>query len=178
MTVLWRIAIVAVVAAGVQTGQVREAREAREASSCQSNIVSATVVATFCGHHDGDHEMLDLMILWRGSPGWFQRRELGSTGGGGSRMGGSSVMGGATKGQVSAFQTYGVTEIAYRADFDAPAVTIGDDLIPLEQVNIVLMDQVDQPGARRMAGTRQIPAALPLGEDWNLNAIRRGPTAA
>jgi hypothetical protein len=56
----------------------------REQPSCQYNIVSSTVVAAYCGHRAGDDEVLDLLIAWRGEPGWFQRGD-GATGGGGSR---------------------------------------------------------------------------------------------
>src|SRR4029450_4226757 len=58
-------------------------QQPRESASCQSDIVSSTVVATFCGHRQGENEMLDLLILWRGKPGWFQRHHLGGGGGGG-----------------------------------------------------------------------------------------------
>ena len=52
----------------------------RESPSCQVQIASATVLATFCGHAEGDHQALDLFIMWRGSPGWFQRSENGLRG--------------------------------------------------------------------------------------------------
>src|SRR3954465_8981493 len=87
-------------------------QQPRESASCQSNIVSSTVVATFCGHRQGDNEMLDLLILWRGRPGWFQRHHPGG-GGGGSR-----VFGAGTNGAVSQHQTYGDVTIAFDANFD------------------------------------------------------------
>src|SRR3954465_3159814 len=57
-------------------------QQPRESASCQSNIVSSTVVATFCGHRQGDNEMLDLLILWRGRQGGFQRHPTRRRGGG------------------------------------------------------------------------------------------------
>src|SRR5262245_53392806 len=78
-----------------------------ESASCGSNIVSSSVVATFCGHRLDNDQMLDLLILWRGNPGWFHRHEGGRTGGGGS-----SRSGGGTKGHVTQYSTYGDVTIA------------------------------------------------------------------
>src|SRR4029450_4821612 len=86
-------------------------QQPRENASCQSDIVSSTVVATFCGHRQGENEMLDLLILWRGKPGWFQRHHLGGGGGGGSRR-----FGAGTNGQVSEHKIYGDVTIAFDAD--------------------------------------------------------------
>ena len=47
----------------------------RGSSRCQAQVLSATVLATSCSHPDGDRQTLDLFIMWRGSPGWFQRSE-------------------------------------------------------------------------------------------------------
>lgn len=59
----------ATILAGVMTVSMLAAPilgQQRESSSCQSDVVSSTVVSTFCGHHEGEHEVLDLLILWRG----------------------------------------------------------------------------------------------------------------
>ena len=139
-----------------------------EPASCGSNIVSATVVATFCGHRLDDNEMLDLLILWRGHPGWFQRRGSGTTGGGGSGQ-----FGGGMKGHVSQYSTYGDVSIGFDADFDADTVKIGDRVIPLAGINTVLVDDVDDPGARRIFSTRWIEPRLPLLGDLNLVLVQR-----
>src|SRR5262245_12173040 len=106
-TIQGTISLVAVATAAVVTYQ------APESTSCQSDIVSATVVATFCGHRQNDNQILDLLILWRGKPGWFQRHHPGSDG-----VGGSRVFGAGTKGKVSEHRRYGDVAIGFDADFD------------------------------------------------------------
>src|SRR5438045_4041169 len=92
-----------------------------EPTGCGSNIVSATVVATLCGHREGDAEMLDLLILWRGRPGWFQHRGSGSSGSRGSAV---SPMGGGLGGQVTQYTTYDDITIGFAGDFAARTATI------------------------------------------------------
>jgi hypothetical protein len=138
----------------------------RESSSCQVNIVSSTVLAAYCGHRAGDDEMLDLLIAWRGEPGWFLRR-AGTSGTSGSRRFGAGM-----KGRVSQSETYNGVIIAFDADFDAGTVAIGDVTVSLKDVNAILIDRVEVDEARRMTTTRIAPR-LPLGEDVNLVMARR-----
>jgi hypothetical protein len=139
-----------------------------DSATCQSNIVSSTVVATFCGHRLDSDEMLDLLILWRGNPGWFQRRESGSAGGGGS-----SQFGAGTKGHVSQYSMYGDVTISFDADFDANVVKVGDMLVPLNGVNTVLVDGIDEPERRRISATRWTEPRLPLLGDLNVVLVQR-----
>jgi hypothetical protein len=132
-----------------------------ESSSCQSDIVSSTAVATFCGHREDDHHVLDFYILWRGKPGWFQNGPLGGGGGGGSRR-----FGAGTRGIVSEHKTYGTVTIAYQANFDTSVATIGQTTFALDRVNAVVMDYVEEEW--RTFATRRIEPRLPLGRDWNL----------
>jgi hypothetical protein len=134
--------------------------QSQETATCGSNIVSPTVVSTYCGHRMDSVEMLDLMILWRGTPGWFQR-----AGGGGG--GGGSSQGGGTKGRVYQYSTYGDITIGFDADFDANTVKIGEELLALGGVNAVFVDGVDEPGARRISATRWIEPGLALTSDMN-----------
>jgi hypothetical protein len=67
-----RVALV-VIALAVSFAHIgRVSAQRPESTSCGSNIVSGTVVATFCSHVSGTDQLLDLLILWRGAPGWFQ----------------------------------------------------------------------------------------------------------
>jgi hypothetical protein len=157
------IAASLLVAAVVPLGQVP-----RESASCESNIVSSTVVATFCSHRLDRDEILDLLILWRGHPGWFQRRDGGSGGRGGSRQ-----FGAGTKGHVLQHSTYGDVTISFDADFDANVVTIGEERVPLNGVNTVMVDHIDEPAARRVSATRWSEPRLPLIGDRNLILVQR-----
>ena len=140
----------------------------RESASCQSNIVSSTVVATFCGHRQGDEEMLDLLIVWRGKPGWFQGRYPGGGGGAGSRE-----FGAGTNGVVSEQQTYGDVTITFDADFDTNVGTIGQSTVKLDHINTVVIDDVDSEW--RTSATRWTEPRLPLAGDWNVALAQRSP---
>jgi hypothetical protein len=151
---------------GVTALAAAAACQPRESASCQSDIVSSTVVATFCGHRQGENEMLDLLILWRGKPGWFQRHHLGGGGGGGSRR-----FGAGTNGRVSEHKIYGDVTIAFDADFDTNVVTIGRSTMKLDHVNTVIVDDVD--GDWHASATRWTEPRLPLVGDWNLELASR-----
>jgi hypothetical protein len=135
-----------------------------EGISCQSNIVSSTVVTTFCGHDQGASQMLDLLIVWRGSPGWFQNRHLG--GGGGE--GGFNKFGAGTKGYVATHQAYGDVTISFDADFDADTVTIGERTVALGRMNTIVVDMVDRTGVQQIWAVRRTEPRVPLGGDVNL----------
>jgi hypothetical protein len=142
--------------------------QSNESASCQSSIVSSTVVATFCGHRQGTNELLDLLIVWRGSPGWFQNRHLGGGGGGGS-----TEFGGGTKGRVARHQAYGDVTISFDANFEANTVTIGDQTAALGRVNTIVVDNVDRPGVYQISAKRWTAPRLPLGGDVNLALVQR-----
>jgi hypothetical protein len=93
----------------------------REPTSCGTNIVSATVVASYCSHRAANDDVIDLIILWRGRAGWFQRRFTGLFGAGGSR-----TLASGRAGLVSKHRLYDGVEIRFYADFDAGTVTIDD----------------------------------------------------
>ncbi len=108
--------------------------------------------------------MLDVLIAWRGEPGWFQR-------GGHSASGGKRVFGAWTNGQVSEYVTYGDVRIAFDADFDAGTVATGGVTVPLEHVNAILIDQAG--GNVRGMPRTWIEPRLPMGVDVNLVLAQR-----
>ncbi len=110
--------------------------------------------------------MLDLLIVWRGSPGWFQNRQLGGGGGG------FKTSGAGTKGYVAMHQAYGDVTISFDADFDANIVTIGERTVALERMNTIVVDKVDRPGVHHISAMRWTEPRLPLGGDVNLILAR------
>src|SRR5688572_23782480 len=147
----------------------------RESSSCQFSIVSSTVVVAYCGHRAGDDEVLDVLIAWRGKPGWFQRG-MGRSGGGGRRtfsVGVNGRPGSGLKGRVSDYATYNDVTISFDADFDAGTVSIGDETLPLKGVNALLIDHADSADAPAAPSKVWIEPRLPLGADVNLLLARR-----
>jgi len=137
--------------------------------TCQSDIVSPSVVATFCGHAAGGDEMMDLLILWRGAPGWFYKKGNAGVGSGGFLQ----DFGGWTKGRVSQHASYGDVEIAFEADFDAASVKIDEVVLPIDRFNTVVVDAVDEPAARHIASRRRTEPRLPLTREPNLELARR-----
>jgi hypothetical protein len=139
--------------------------------TCQSDIVSPSVVATFCGHAAGGDEMMDLLILWRGAPGWFYKKGNAGVGSGGF----SHDFGGWTKGRVSQHRDYGDVTIGFDADFDAETVTIDDVVLRIDRFNTILVDAVDEPRSRQIASRRRTAPRLPLIGEPNVELARRSP---
>ena len=137
----------------------------RDQASCQYNIVSSTVVAAYCSHREGNNELVDLLIAWRGQPGWFGD---GATGGSGKRR-----FGAGTNGRVSQSAVYNDVTIAFDADFDAGTVAIGDVTVTLRGVNAILIDQVERADPRPMSTRLWIEPDLPLGVNVNLVMAQR-----
>ncbi len=127
--------------------------------------MSATVVASFCGHFDGKNEMLDLVILWRGAPGWF-RHGLGGVGGGGSHL-----IGGGTIGVVSEWSTYGDVTIGFDANFDTHVATVGTKQVSLLKANTFFVERAD--GEWRVGEGVWTKPDLPVGADWNVAIAQR-----
>lgn len=142
--------------------------QTRAPATCQSDIVSSTVVSSFCSHPQDMNEMIDVVILWRGAPGWFQLGPSGRYGGGGS-----TVTGPGTKGHVVQHATYGDVTISFDADFNSNTITFGERTISLERVNTIFVDRVHESGAQRITATRWTEPRLPLGGDGNLMLARR-----
>lgn len=172
--VVWlRVTVAAVIATQVRPSRGESwtlaqaiPQHPRESASCQSDIVSSTTVATFCGHRQNDNEIIDLLTLWRGKPGWFRWKGTGGRGSGGSRR-----FGAGTNGVVSHSQSYGDVTIAFQVDFDTNSVSIGQSTIKLDRINTIVVDDVERDW--RITNTRWTDPALPLVGDWNLALAKR-----
>ena len=168
LAVWWLMTVAAVIVMPIRplwTFARAISQQAREGASCQSDIVSSTIVSTFCGHRQGDNEVVDLLILWRSKPGWFWT----GTGRGGS--GGSRRFGAGTNGVVSQTQSYGDVTIGFQADFDRHSATIGQSTVKLDRINMIVVDDVERDW--RITITRWTDPTLPLVGDWNLMLATR-----
>ena len=131
----------------------------RDTPNCHVQIVSTTVITTFCGHAAGAHQALDLFIMWRGTPGWFQGRE--------NRSGGQDVVRDFASGndnRVAQYRTYANVTIGFDADFDAQTVRIDGETLSLTHDNTIVVDNVDTPHTRRIATTFRVETILPPGD--------------
>ena len=149
-----------------------------DSTSCQFSIVSSTVVVAYCGHRVGDDEILDVLIAWRGKPGWFQRQlgASGRSGGGGRRTFPVFIngrVGTGMKGRVSQYQVYNNITTSFDADFDAGTVVVEGVTVELKGLNAIFFDDVEQAGPRPIFQTALIEPSIPLGGDVNLSLARR-----
>jgi len=110
--------------------------------------VSPSVMATEMSDVDAaGRGTLQLLILWRGSPGWF--RQGGGSGGGGS-------MGGPHPTIRSEWISQGGVNLTVRFDPAARKVWIQDEEIVLDDANVVLVDGVDSPAGPEVVRTLRI----------------------
>jgi hypothetical protein len=119
--------------------------------SAGDRVLSPAVVGAWFTHFDAPgSNTLDLLVLWRGSPGWFLRGESrgGSGGGGGT-------------GRRTVSVRYG--GLLLHALFDGPArlAEIDGRSVPLNDHNVVLVDDVDSASGLKVVKTLRVDPALP-----------------
>ena len=137
-----------------------------------SRVVSPVVVASWMSHENyADGRATSLLVLWRGTPGWFSK---------GSRGGGFSAGGGTGPNGSSGFQYVSEGGLAFRLDFDYDKriVRILDQQISLEATNVVLVDFVDGANGPAIVGVRWIdpaPAGQVSAVDPIAAIVRRTP---
>ena len=142
-------------------------------SAGSNRVLSPTTVAYWQQHDNGDGTgSLDLLVLWRGSPGWFFR--------GGVSSGGSSLRGGFGQWQNTHWMTYG--DLTLRLDFKSTSkdfeppttvVTVLDREISLRDTNIVLIDGTDS-GTPIIVGSQYVEPRF-SGTDGVAAIVKRTP---
>ena len=145
---------------------------ARAQTSSASRPLSATVIST----HVVRNGALTLLVLWRGSPGWYARGGSGSSSGGG---GGSAGV------EVGSFSLmYGGRTFSVDLNYTTRVATLLKQEISLADTNVVLVDEVDGPSGGQVVGRHWVDPRLPAAAAPNVRtiendpviiAIRRGP---
>ena len=133
-------------------------------SSSTSMPVSPSVMATVMtvGGEPGKGE-LELLVLWRGRPGWFWRTD--GRGGGGSSSGGGGTLG-ASGGQVrTEWLSHGGVNLNLRFEPGSRRLWILDQPVTLNDANVVLVDDVDEPTGPRVVATVRIDPAYDAATD-------------
>ena len=131
--------------------------------SSTSRVASPTVVASWSSHENyADGSATTLLVLWRGTPGWFSK---GGRGGGwaGGGSGGSSGFG--RTGYAYEYVSQGGLTFLMEFDYDKRIVKILNQEISLKETNVVLVDFVDSVNGPTIVGYRWIdpgPPAPPL----------------
>ena len=129
------------------------AQPTRSVGGGVDRVLSPAVVATWIFHRDetGAAQM-DLLVLWRGSPGWFMRGDRGGGGGGGStRPDGTTVL--------TTRIRYGAVDLELRFDPASRTAHLGERQIALGEANVILIDAVD--GQPQVMGTRRVEPTIP-----------------
>jgi len=143
-----------------------------QTSAGSNRLLSPTTVAYWQQHDNGDGTgWLDLLVLWRGSPGWFFR--------GGSSSGGG-IHGGFGQWQGTHAMTYGDVTLTMEftsesKDFDpaSTVVKILDREIPLRDTNVILIDGADST-MPIVVGTRYVDPHF-IGRDPVAAVMKRTP---
>jgi len=144
-----------------------------------SRFVSPTVVASWSSHDNyADGSKTTLLVLWRGTPGWFSKGGRGRAGwssGGGSGAGGSGSYG-------YQYMTEGGLTFTLEFDYDKRIVKILDREISLKETNVVLVDFVDSVNGPTIVDARWVepgppapPVAPDAASDPIAGVIRRSP---
>jgi hypothetical protein len=146
-----------VVALATAIATAQGQRPYRSASmSGGSPVVSPAVVATFftSAEPSGAAHQLDLLVLWRGAPGWFMR--------GGSKGGASSMSGGGGDAGGRIVHQFSEGGLSFSLEFDRQArlAKIQGREIAVGEDNVILVDDVDNPRGFTIVGTRRIDPAF------------------
>jgi hypothetical protein len=120
--------------------------------SSASRIVSPTVVATTMVRTLDGANSLSLMVLWRGSNGWFMKS--GARGGGG---------GGGSQRTLTARVRYAGLDLLAELDLQPRAVRIQGNPATLQpfDANVILVDGTDGPNLRVVSTLKIDPAMTP-----------------
>jgi hypothetical protein len=145
-----------------------DAQSVRGTTSGVDRVLSPTVVATWISHQDeSGTSQLDLLVLWRGAPGWFMQGEGGGAGGGVGSLGanGASVF--------TSRIRYGYVDVALVFDSLARNVQVNGREIALGDANVILLDGVDAALGPQVFGTHRVEPTIPEGERRIEMVLRR-----
>ena len=148
----WSVSVVALTVAGAmvfaQAPQRQGPPPGVPLQSSTSGIVSATVVATTMVRTIDGASSLNLLVLWRGSNGWFLKSGARGSGGRGSQR------------TLIARATFAGLDLLAELDLQPRAVRIQGNPVTLKpaDANVILVDEVDGPNPRVVATLRIDPA--------------------
>jgi hypothetical protein len=137
------------------TSSVDYAQSGAARTSSGTRAVSPAVVATWLSHQEtSGFAALDLLVLWRGTPEWFMKDSSKRTTGSGT--GAMSVQ----------HIRYGGLDLTLEFDREKRIAHIQGREIPLQDANVILVDQVDGPEGLQIIGARRVdPQFGKLPED-------------
>lgn len=134
------------------------AAQTQNAGIAGSGVLSPSVVASYqgSGNMPTGPLTIDLLVLWRGSPGWFDVRT-------------STVGGGGSDGVHLVKVASRTLEIQF--DSRARTVQVEGQVVALQQNNVLLLDEVDSPSGAKVAGVLRVDVTLSAGGGPNVDPI-------
>jgi hypothetical protein len=155
----------AVVAAPAQRPPARTPRPGGTSSA--TRVISPVALVTWVAHYGADGtQTLDLLVLWRGAPGWFAKGAGSGTSSGGNSESFHSTI------------RYGGLELQLELQPQTRFATIQGKPIELQDDNVVLVDEVGSPGGPFVARTLRVDPELPRtdnGYPMIETVLRRSP---
>jgi len=141
--------------------------------SSGSRLVSPSVVATWIVRKEAHGtSQLELLVLWRGTPGWFMRAGTEESSNGDSIQSTEDDRGGGT---VVEQLSYGVLRLELEFDRGKRTARVQTDDVGLESANVILVDEVDAVDGPQIAGSLHVDPSL-TSEPAEVEAIvRRSP---
>jgi len=120
------------------------------ATSSGTRPMSAVALVTWVTRYGSDGaQVLDLLVLWRGTPGWFSRGSGNGTSGGGS------------PGSFHSTIRYGGLKLQLEFQSQARVAQIQGRRVELHDDNVILVDGVDTADGPTVVGTLRVEPELP-----------------
>jgi len=146
------------------------------ATSMATWAISPTVMVTFITRGESTRPQpppspppsgpvtLELMVLWRGAPGWFLKGGQQSSSGGGD-----------DKGHVNVRLEQAGVVLEVNLDRPMGMAHIGGQEVVLGDANVIMVDDVDVPGGLHVAGTRSVDPRTQALPDGVYTVLRGAP---
>lgn len=144
---------------GSEQPESRQATERGSSIGSYNRIISPVAVITVItsGRSRADR-VLELLVLWRGSPGWF------------FKGGGSGMSGGGSGRTYSETIRFGELAMYLKFDFSTRIVSIDDGKpIAMKDANVLLVDGVDSPAG--MSGFHTLRVASVIDDATRIEPV-------
>ena len=129
-------------------GQTSSAASRQVRWTRSTRIISPVVVATWQAEQRGtEPAQLGLLVLWRGTPGWFQYP--------------GGVSGNGVDGRFDTRIEYGEVRLALSYDPMTQVATINGETVEMAGNNVVFVDDVDVETGPRVVGTWRLEPTMP-----------------
>lgn len=138
-----------------------------------SRVVSPAVVATWIVRTEphGRPE-LELLVFWRGTPGWFMRAD---SSGSSSRVSTQSGGGENARGLQVHHVSFGGTHLKLEFDQRKRVARIQEHEVPLQSANVVLVDEVDSADGPQISRSLHVDPVFPESPVRIEAIVRRSP---